>query len=539
VPAEISVGPDESLVSMLAAACASYADRPAFSSLGRTLTFGELDQMSRRFAAFLTQRLGLQRGDRVAIMLPNLLQFPIALYGTTRAGMVFVNVNPLYTAAELAHQLKDCGARAIVIVANAAAVLEEALPGTAIEHVILTEVGDLLGFPRRTLVNFVVRRIKKLVRPYRLPDALPFAAAIDHALEPPTVTVRAADLACLQYTGGTTGVSRGAMLSHGNLLANVRQNNTWFGGHIERGREIIITALPLYHVYALTCNCLCYTDIGGHNVLITDPRDLKAFIAELRRWPFTAITGVNTLYQHLANHPDIGSVDFSHLKLTSAGGMAVMQATAERWAAATGGKILEGYGLSEASPVVCCNPPTITAYTGSIGLPIPGTLVVLRDEEGRDVPPGEPGEICVKGPQVMQGYWNNPPATAASMTPDGWLRTGDIAVMEAGGSFRIVDRRKDMISVSGLKAYPNEIENAIMRHPAVLEVAVIGVPDATTGEAIKAFVVLRPGMQAKAEDIRGISREHLTGFKVPKQVEFRESLPKSNVGKILRRALRN
>jgi long-chain acyl-CoA synthetase len=538
VPAGIELDPADNLPAMLARACRAFADRPAFSNLGRTISYRELDALSARFAAFLQRDLGLARGDRVALMMPNLLQYPVALYGAMRAGMVVVNVNPLYRPHELQHQLRDSGARAIVIVANAGAVLERALEGTAVEHVVVTGVGDLLPFPRRQLVNFVVRRVRRMVPAYRLPGAVPFARTVGHGRDPEPVALTGRDLACLQYTGGTTGVSRGAMLSHGNLVANVRQINTWFGGFSEPGREIVITALPLYHVYALTCNCFCYTDLGGHNVLITDPRDIPAFIRELRRWPFTAITGVNTLYQHLASHPDIGTVDFSHLKLTSAGGMAVMEATARLWARVTGSEILEGYGLSETSPVVCSNPPDIESYTGAIGLPLPGTDVSLRDDANVAVPQGQPGEICVKGPQVMQGYWGDGAAAAEVMTPDGWLRTGDIAVMDERGYFRIVDRKKDMISVSGLKAYPNEIENVVMQHPAVFEAACIGVPDPGTREAVKVFVVLKPGMTATAEEIVALCREELAPFKVPKHVEFRASLPKSNVGKILRRELR-
>ncbi len=538
VPADIELDPADSLVGMLERACRQFADRPAFNNLGRSISYAELDRLSERFAAFLQAGLGLGRGERVAIMLPNLLQFPVALYGVWRAGLVVVNVNPLYTARELAHQLRDSGATAIVVVANAGAVLEEALAGTAVRHVIITEIGDLLPFPRRQLVNFVLRHVRRLVPRYRLPGAIRFDAALRHAGPLQRVAPAGADLACLQYTGGTTGLARGAMLSHGNLLANVRQINTWFASLVRPGAEVVITALPLYHVYALTCNCLAYTELGGLNVLITDPRDMPGFIRELRRWKFTAMTGVNTLYQHLANHPALGSVDFSHLKLVSAGGMAVMEATAKQWAAATGTEILEGYGLSEASPVVSSNRPDLAAWTGSIGLPLPGTGISLRDDDDHEMPVGQPGEICVRGPQVMQGYWGNHSATGDVMTSDGYLRTGDIAVMDAAGYMRIVDRKKDMISVSGLKAYPNEIENVVMLHPAVLEAACIGVPDVGTSEAVKVFVVLRPGQVATADDIRDICRRHLAAYKVPKHVEFRDSLPKSNVGKILRRALR-
>jgi long-chain acyl-CoA synthetase len=537
VPHRIELDPAATLVGMLEASCRRYAGRPAFSNLGRTLSYRELDDLTRRFGAYL-QQLGLRPGDRVAIMLPNLLQYPVALYGALRAGLVVVNVNPLYKPHELAHQLKDSGARAIVIVANAGAVLEQALPGTAIEHVIVTEIGDLLGFPRAALVNLVVRHLRRMVPAFHLPQAIPFASAIGHDLALSAPSLTGSDLACLQYTGGTTGVSRGAMLSHGNLVANVGQINTWFASLLRPGEDVVITALPLYHVYALTCNCLAYTELGGLNVLITDPRDLGAFVRELRRWKFTAITGVNTLYQHLANYPGLSRVDFSHLRLVSAGGMAVMEATAKQWAAATGTFVLEGYGLSEASPVVTSNPPDVKAYSGSIGLPLPNTDITLRDDDDREVALGQPGEICVKGPQVMSGYWNNGVATGEVMTHDGYLRTGDIAVMDERGFLRIVDRKKDMISVSGLKTYPNEIENVLMMHPAVMEAAVIGVPDPGTREAVKAFVVPRAGMIVTAEEIRALCRENLAAYKVPKHVEFRASLPKSNVGKILRRELR-
>lgn len=538
VPPDITLDPADSLAGMVERACRQYADRPAFSNLGRTLTYRELDDFSGRFAAFLREQLQLGRGERVAIMMPNLLQYPIALYGVLRAGLVVVNVNPLYTARELAHQLKDSGARAIVLVANAAVALEQALPETAVEHVILTEVGDLLSFPRRQLVNFVVRRIKRLVPAYRLPQAIPFARALKHPADLPPVPIRGKDLACLQYTGGTTGISRGAMLSHGNLMANVVQLNTWFASLSRPGEEVMITALPLYHVYALTCNCLVYTDIGGLNVLITDPRDLRSMVRELKRWKFSAITGVNTLYHHLASYPGISAVDFSHLRVVSAGGMAVMEATARLWAEVTGTEILEGYGLSETSPVVCSNPPDLKAYNGTIGMPLPSTDVSLRDDDDREVGIGKPGELCVKGPQVMSGYWNDDAATGEVMTHDGYFRTGDIATVDERGYFKIVDRKKDMISVSGLKAYPNEIENVVMMHPAVLEAACIGVPDPGTRETVKVFVVLRPGMTATADEIKAHCRKNLTGYKVPKYVEFRASLPKSNVGKILRRELR-
>jgi long-chain acyl-CoA synthetase len=538
VPPSIAIDKTETIPRMLARTCGGFPDRPAFANLGRTISYQELEELSARFAAYLQKELRLARGERVAVMMPNLLQYPIALFGILRAGLVLVNVNPLYTARELAHQLRDAGAKAIVILANSAAVLEQALPGTPVEHIIITQVGDMLPVPRRWLVNIVVRRVRRLVPEYRLPRARSFrdAVAYDRGLfsEP---ELSGDELACLQYTGGTTGVAKGAMLSHGNLAANVHQINTWFTGHINRGHEIVITALPLYHVYALTCNCLAYVDLAGLNVLITDPRDIRGFIAEMARWKFTAITGVNTLYQHLANNPLLKTVDLSCLKLVSAGGMAVTEATAQLWAEVTGTEILEGYGLSEASPVVTTNRPDITKYSGTIGLPLPGTDVSLRDDHGWEVPVGYPGELCVRGPQVMQGYWNNPAATAEVMTQDGLLRTGDIATMDSGGYLRIVDRKKDMISVSGLKAYPNEIENVVSSHPAVLEAAAVGVPDDNTGQAVKLFVVLRPGNNATAEEIRAWCKSNLTPYKVPRYIEFRTTLPKSPVGKILRREL--
>jgi long-chain acyl-CoA synthetase len=531
--------PADNIVAMLARSCARYPDRPAFHNLGRTITYRELDELSARFAAYLQQVLKLARGDRVALMMPNLLQYPIALYGVLRAGCVAVNVNPLYTHRELAHQLRDSGARAIVIVANSAHELELARREVHVRHVILTEIGDLLNVARRWVVNFTVRHIRRIVPAFSIPDAVPFCETLrPRAGSLAPVPLAGSDLACLQYTGGTTGVSRGAMLTHGNLIANVRQINTWFASVTDPGADIVITALPLYHVYALTCNCFAYTELGGLNVLITNPRDVTGVIREIRRWRFTAITGVNTLYQHLAVHPDIGSVDFSALRLVSAGGMAVMEATAHRWTEVSGRAIVEGYGLTEASPVVCTNRPDLAAYNGTVGLPLPGTGISLRDENNREVPPDEPGELCVRGPQVMQGYWNDAQATANVMTPDGYLRTGDIAIVDQRGYFRIVDRKKDMISVSGLKAYPNEIENVVMMHPAVLEAACIGVPDEATQEAVKVFVVLRPERTATADEIRALCRENLAAFKVPKHIEFRQSLPKSNVGKILRRELR-
>jgi long-chain acyl-CoA synthetase len=541
VPHDLHLDLELTLVGLFGRACRQFADRPAFSSLGRTLSFAELDELSARFAAYLQRDLGLVPGDRIALMLPNVLQYPVALFGALRAGLIVVNVNPLYTARELEYQLQDCSARALLVVDMRAHIAQKILAETPVEHVIVTGVGDLLGGLRGRLVNFALRWIQRKVKPWDIPAARRFAAAMacDAGRFQPPARIRPEDVAILQYTGGTTGRSKGAMLTHRNLVANVTQINLWFADRNRPGEEIVITALPLYHVYALTCNCLAYVALGGHNVLIIDPRNTRAFIAELRRWRFTTMTGVNTLYQSLLHHPDLRKVDFSTLKLVSAGGMAVQESTARRWAEATGTHIHEGYGLSETSPVVSSNPANVKEWNGSIGLPLSGTEVSLRDEHDHEVPRGEPGELCVRGPQVMAGYWQDPETSAQSMTADGFLRTGDIATVDDEGYFRIVDRKKDMISVSGLKVYPNEVENVVTQHPAVLEAACIGVPDERTEEAVKVFVVLKPGASASEDEIRQFCRDKLSAYKVPHHVEFRDSLPKSNVGKILRRELRD
>lgn len=537
VPASIDLDPDESVLDLVDRAVARFADRPAFSNLGRTITFRELDDASRRLAAWLHALPGVVPGDRVAIMLPNLLQYPVALLGVWRAGLVVVNVNPMYTAPELEHQLNDSGAKVLLVFAQSAGTYVDVRSRVGVRHVLVTGAGDMLGFPRGPIVNFALRFLRH--KPARhVPGAFHWSVIagckpLAAVPSPP----KGGDLACLQYTGGTTGRSRGAMLTHANLVANVHQVNTWFAAKTVPGQEMMVAPLPLYHIYALTCNCLCYIDVGGHGILITDPRDLKAFVAELKRWKFTAITGVNTLYQALVDCPGIKDVDFSSLKLASAGGMSVMPATARAWKELTGIMLHEGYGLSETSPVVTTNPVTQAEYNGSIGLPMPNTLVSLRDGD-TEVPVGEPGEICVKGPQVTRGYWNDEAGTAAAMTPDGFFRTGDIATMDEHGYFRIVDRKKDMIDVSGLKVYPNEVEAAITNHPAVVEAACIGVPDERTGEAVKVFLVLKPGHTLTLEEMRSFLKGSLAAYKIPRQLEIRDSLPKSNVGKILRRKLR-
>lgn len=540
VSASIEIDPCDSLVGLLERACTRYAQQPAFSNMGRTLSYAEFDALTRRFAAWLQSLPGLMPGDRVAIMLPNILQYPVALFGIWRAGLVVVNVNPLYTANELEHQLNDSGAKVLVVLSQSAGTYNEVAARTGgVPHVLVTGIGDLLGALRGPLVNFAVRYLRRMAGA-AVPGAVGWSdvmqRSVDEYRQPEALS--GSDLACLQYTGGTTGRSRGAMLTHTNLLANVRQINSWFADLNVPGEEIVITPLPLYHVYALTCNCLAYLEIGGHDVLITDPRDMKRFIAELRRWKFTAISGVSTLYQALLQHPDIAKVDFSTVRLVSAGGMAVLAATARRWKEVTGTTILEGYGLSETSPVVCTNPANQHEFIGSIGLPLPSTLVSLRDDDGAVVAPGLPGELCMQGPQLMRGYWNDPEATASATTSDGFFRTGDIATMDERGYFFIVDRKKDMIDVAGLKVYPNEVEGEITNHPDVLEAACIGVPDERTGEAVKLFLVTRPGASLDRDEVREFLRGRIAPYKIPRHVEFRQSLPKSNVGKILRRELR-
>jgi long-chain acyl-CoA synthetase len=541
-PAEIDLEDGATLVSIFEASAARFAARPAFSCMDHSLSYGELDRMSAEFAAWLGKDLGLARGARVAIMLPNLLQYPVALFGVLRAGMTVVNVNPLYTARELKHQLVDSGAEAIIILESFAATLEKVIAETPVKHVAVTGVGDLLPFPKRHIVNFAVRRVKKMVPAYSLPGHLRLDAALARGRSKgfSPVEVSQEDLAFLQYTGGTTGVSKGAMLTHRNMVANLRQMHAWIGALVEEGREVVITALPLYHVFSLVCNCLLFMSVGGLNVLITNPRDIKAFVKELSQWPFTIITGVNTLYNALLQDEGFQKLDFSHLKWAGAGGMALQAAVAQRWHEVTGKYVQEGYGLTETSPVVSMQPTTVEAvFTGTIGLPLPSTEVMIRDDDGQELPVGEPGELCVRGPQVMKGYWQRPEATEQVMYPDGFLRTGDIATMDEKGFFRIVDRKKDMILVSGFNVFPNEVENIVTLHPDVIEAACIGVSDPKSTEAVKVFVVAREGAALDAAQVIAWCRESLTAYKVPKHVEFRKELPKTNVGKILRRELRD
>jgi long-chain acyl-CoA synthetase len=541
-PAEIDLSDGATLASIIDASNRRFADRPAFACMGRELSYGELDRLSAAFAGWLTGELGLARGARVAIMLPNLLQYPVALFGILRAGMTVVNVNPLYTPRELKHQLVDSGAEAILILENFAATLEKVIAETPVRHVAVTGIGDLLPFPKKHIVNFVIRRVKKMVPAYQLPGHLRLEQVLARGVAKgfTTVEVSQDDLAFLQYTGGTTGVSKGAMLTHRNMVANLRQMHAWIGMLVAEGEEVVITALPLYHVFSLVCNCLLFSSVGGKNVLITNPRDIPAFVKELSQHKFSIITGVNTLYNALVQDPGFAKLDFSHLKWAGAGGMALQEATARRWHELTGKYVQEGYGLTETSPVVSMQPTVVeSVFTGTIGLPLPSTEVVIRDDDGLDQPPGQPGELCVRGPQVMKGYWQRPEATEQVMYPDGFLRTGDIATMDERGFFRIVDRKKDMILVSGFNVFPNEVENVVTLHPDVIEAACIGVPDPKSTEAVKIFVVAREGADLDAAKIIAWCRESLTAYKVPKHVEFRNELPKTNVGKILRRALRD
>ena len=540
VPAEINPDVYRSVVEVFEQNFSKYSDLNAFANMGYAMSFAELDAKSRDFAAYLQQSLGLKKGDRVAIMMPNLLQYPIALFGILRAGLTVVNVNPLYTPREFEHQMNDSGARVLVVVANFGHVVAEVLAKTRIEKVIVTEVADLLPFFKSLLINFVVKYVKKMVPAYNIPGAVSFNSALAEGARKAlsNVDITGDDLAFLQYTGGTTGVAKGAMLTHRNMVANMEQISAFIGPVIEDGQEIVITALPLYHIFCLTVNCFTFTKHGGLNVLITNPRDISAFVNELNQWKFSFLSGVNTLFNGLLHDENFAKVDFSALKLAVGGGMAVQKAVAERWKQVTGSFILEGYGLTESSPVVSINPVDLKDFNGSIGLPVPSTEISLRDDDGNEVPAGERGELWVRGPQVMRGYWQRPDETAKTVTEDGWLKTGDIATIDDEGFLRIVDRKKDMILVSGFNVYPNEIEDVVAHHQGVLEVACIGVPDDKSGEAVKVFVVPKPGVTLHPNDIREFCKTELTGYKVPKYVELREELPKSNVGKILRRELR-
>lgn len=540
VPAQIDLGTYASVAAVLDEVFERFRDRPAFANFGKQLDYAQVDAMSRRFAGYLTGVLKLGKGDRLAIMMPNVLQYPIALFGALRAGLVVVNTNPMYTARELKHQLEDSGAKAIVVLDNFAATLQQVVAETQVKHVITTGIGDLLGFPKGALVNFVLKHVKKMVPAFELPQAVRFRDALAQgAAHPlPKVELGHDDIAFLQYTGGTTGVAKGAMLSHGNMVANMLQAGAWIGANAKEGEEVIITALPLYHIFSLCANGLVFMRLGGLNWLITNPRDMPGFVKELKKSRFTALTGVNTLFNGLLNTPGFSEVDFSRLHLTLGGGMAVQRAVAERWKKVTGCTLAEAYGLTETSPAACINPLDLKEYNGSIGLPIPSTDAAIWSEDNRPLPVGEVGELMIRGPQVMQGYWQRQEETAKVLGADGWLHTGDIARMDANGYFYIVDRKKDMILVSGFNVYPNEVEDVVMQHPGVLEVAAIGAPDEHSGEVVKLFVV-RKDPALTAEALKQFCHDNLTGYKRPKIIEFRDALPKSNVGKILRRELRD
>lgn len=538
-----------SLLEMMEEGFTNYAAKPAYACMGKQITYAQLDKMSNDFAAYL-QSVGLNKGDRIAIQMPNVLQYPVAMFGALRAGLTIVNTNPLYTPREMEHQFKDSGAKAIVILANFADKLEKVLPATQIQHVFLTQIGDMLGFPKKQIVNFVVKNVKKMVPPYHLPQAVSFMDAVQQgaSMSYTKPSVSQLDLAFIQYTGGTTGVSKGAMLTHRNIIANVEANCIYLAPMLntipESQPNVIVAALPLYHVYALTCNALSALKNGGMNLLITNPRDMEAFIKELKKYKVTVFTGLNTLYNGLMNHPKFGEIDFSQLKITSAGGMALQKVVAERWYKLTGNLPTEGYGLSETSPVLSANPldPKLNKI-GTIGVPFPSTEMRILREDDTWADVGESGEICAFGPQVMPGYYNRPDETAKVMLTDPidgrqWFKTGDIGIMDTDGYFKIVDRKKDMVLVSGFNVYPNEVEDVVAQCPGVLEVACVGVPDEKAGEAVKIFVVKKDESLTK-EQVIAFCRENMTAYKCPKHIEFRKELPKTNVGKILRRALRD
>ncbi|WP_413739135.1 long-chain-fatty-acid--CoA ligase FadD [Sodalis sp. RH21] len=539
VPPEIDPDQYPSLPALLANAVRRFPDLPAFINLGQPLTFRQLDEQSRAFAAYLQQGLRLNQGDRIALMMPNILQYPVALFGILRAGMVVVNVNPLYTPVELRHQLADSGASAIVIVANFAHTLEQVVRDSPVRHVILTRLGDHFPLLKRLVVNGVVKYIKRKQPAFHLPSAIAFRRVLQQGrrMSFTQPAIDAGDLAFLQYTGGTTGLSKGAMLTHRNMLANLEQAKAAYGPILTLGGELMVTALPLYHIFALMVNCLLFVEMGGCNLLIANPRDIRSMVNEMRRHRFTAISGVNTLFNALLHNEAFRRLDFSSLHLSVGGGMSIQQAVADDWQALTGQHLLEGYGLTECSPLVCGNPYDLKQFSGSIGLPVPSTDIRLVDAGGENVPAGQPGELLIRGPQVMAGYWRQPEATAEALK-DGWLSTGDIVTVDQQGFVRIIDRKKDMILVSGFNVFPNEVEDAVVRHPKVLEAAAIGVPSDDSGEAVKIFVVKKEPSLTR-EELLHHCRQYLAGYKVPRLVEFRDELPKSNVGKILRKQLRH
>jgi long-chain acyl-CoA synthetase len=537
VPAEIDRARLTSLVELLRQACATYRERPAFEQMGRSISFAQLDQLTRDFAAWL-QSLGMVKGDRIAIMLPNSLQYPIALFGALRAGLIVVNTNPLYTARELRHQLEDSGATTIVVLENFAHVVQEIAEHTRLKRVLVTAAGDFLGFPKSWIVNYVVRHRRKQVPPWHIPGAMDFRAALRAGGKLPfnPIEVGSEDIAFLQYTGGTTGVAKGAMLTHGNVSSNILQAEAWLAGRFSREGAVLITAIPLYHIFALTANCLLFVHLGWKNVLIINARDFPALVREMKKQPFVFFSGVNTLFNALLHTPGFDTVDFSHLQVTLGGGMAVQESVAKRWKEVTGKILTQAWGLTETSPAATIN-PTTEEFNGSIGLPIPSTEIAIKDDQGQEVPLGQTGEICVRGPQVMSGYWNRPDETAKVMLPGGWLRTGDVGHMDERGYVFLQDRKKDLILVSGFNVYPNEVEDVAASHPLVLECAAVAQPDEHSGEVVALYVVPKDPKLTEHEVIEHC-RKALAGYKVPKHVYFRKELPKSNVGKILRKELR-
>ncbi len=541
VPAEIDVNEFPSLREFLEQSFSKYSSLPAFTNMGHSISFGELDEMSRYLGAWLQKNAGLAKGDAVAVMMPNVIQYAVAVAAILRAGLTVTNVNPLYTPRELEHQLKDSGAKAIILVENFASTLQKVRHNTPIKTVVVTAIGDMLPVPKRHLVNFVIRKVKKMVPAWDIPDAVPFHKALKEGKwqTMDTPPLGHDDIAFLQYTGGTTGVAKGAMLTHRNIIANLLQARAWLSVTVVEGQSVVITPLPLYHIFSLTANFFVFTLMGGNNILITNPRDLPGFVKELKKQKFTFITGVNTLFNGLLNTPGFDEVDFSHLKVTLGGGMAVQAAVAERWKQVTGKPLVQAYGLTETSPAACINPLTQKEFNGSIGVPISSTEVSIRDEDGNELGIGAVGEICIRGPQVMAGYWNRPDETDKVMLEGGWFRSGDMGRMDERGYIFIEDRKKDMILVSGFNVYPNEVEGVAVTHPAVLEAAAVGIPDEKSGEMVKLFVVCREGQSVTEKELIAFCREGLTGYKVPRKVEFRKELPKTNVGKILRRALRD
>jgi len=539
---DADINPDQypNVQAVLKQSCERFANKPAFSNLGKTLTYGEMYTLSGAFAAYLQQHTDLQPGDRIAVQLPNVLQYPVAVFGAIRAGLIVVNTNPLYTAREMEHQFNDSGAKALVCLANMAHLAEKVVPKTGVKHVIITEVADLLPPLKRLLVNSVIKYVKKMVPPFHLPKAIKFndVLAKGHGQPVQDVSPGGGDVAVLQYTGGTTGVAKGAMLTHRNLLANMLQCKALMAANLNEGTETLITPLPLYHIYAFTFHCMAMMLSGNHNVLISNPRDLSAMVKELSKWKFSGFVGLNTLFVALCNNAEFRKLDFSSLKLTLSGGMALQQAAAERWKEVTGCSICEGYGMTETSPVASVN-PFQQIQMGTIGIPVPSTLCKTINDAGEEMPVGEVGELCIKGPQVMKGYWQNQAATDEMLDADGWLKTGDIAIIQPDGYMRIVDRKKDMILVSGFNVYPNELEDVLAALPGVLQCAAIGVPDEKSGEAIKLFVVCKPGTTLSKDQVMAHMRANVTAYKVPRSVEFRDALPTTNVGKILRRELRD